>query len=49
MAEPARMPAPQKREEPSPSPAEAVERILDDAQKRPDAYARETIVPKGGE
>lgn len=47
MAEPARRPEPQKRE--APAPAEAVDRILEDAQKRPDAYARETIVPRGGE
>jgi hypothetical protein len=49
MAEPARTPAPPQRETPAPSPAEAVERILEDARQRPDAYARETIVPKGGE
>ena len=47
MAEPARRPEPKKRE--TPSPAEAVERILDDAQQRPRDYARQTIVPKGGE
>ena len=49
MAEPARTPESPKPEDREPSPADAVERILDDAQKRPAAYARETIVPKGGE
>jgi hypothetical protein len=47
MAEPAKKPEPQPRKEPT--PAEAVERILDDAQKRPDSYARQTLVPRGGE
>lgn len=49
MAEPARQPQPQPARKPQPRPAEVVERILDDAQKRPQDYARETIVPKGGE
>lgn len=49
MAEPARQPQPQPLRKPAPTPAQAVERILDDAQKRPESYARETIVPKGGE
>ena len=42
-------PAPRRDEDAQQRAEQAVARILDDATRRPEQYARDTEVPKGGE